>query len=115
NLPGSLFDAVLDKTHWLTYGIDASRLTLLMQGSTFLRPTKDASNVAVFAPTGLLHRAGFVWPDNTERLLRGTAAVIEEPLGRGHVVLFANNPVFRGWWRSMDKLLLNAIILGSGF
>jgi hypothetical protein len=30
-------------------------------------------------------------------------------------VLFANNPVFRGWWRSMDKLLLNAVLLGSGF
>ncbi len=115
NLPGSFFDAVLDRTHWLTFGMDQSRLTLLMQGSTFLRPTKEASNVAVFAPSGKLHRAGFVWPDNTERLLRGTAAVIEEPLGRGNVVLFANNPVFRGWWRSMDKLLLNAIILGTGF
>ncbi len=115
DLPGSLFDAVLDRTHWLTLGLDTQRLTLLMSGSTFLRPSKDASNVAVFAPTGPLHRAGFVWPDNTERLLRGTAAVIEEPLGRGNVVLFANNPVFRGWWRSMDKLLLNAILLGSGF
>jgi hypothetical protein len=95
--------------------MDQQRMTLLMAGSTFLRPSKDASNVAVFAPTGTLHRGGFIWPDNTERLLRGTAAVIEEPLGGGNVILFANNPVFRGWWRSMDKLLLNAIILGSGF
>jgi hypothetical protein len=71
--------------------------------------------VAVFAPAGKLHRAGFVWPDNTERLLRGTSLVVEEPLGRGHVVLFANNPVFRAWWRSMDKLVMNAILLGSGF
>jgi hypothetical protein len=115
DLPGSLFDAVLDRTHWLTFGMDQQRMTLLMAGSTFLRPSKDASNVAVFAPTGTLHRGGFLWPDNTERLLRGTAAVIEEPLGGGNVILFANNPVFRGWWRSMDKLLLNAIILGSGF
>jgi len=115
SLPGSLFDAVLDRTHWLTLGVEQSRMTLLMSGGTFLRPSKEASNVAVFAPEGTLHRAGFIWPDNTERLLRGTAAVIEEPLGRGNVVLFANNPVFRGWWRSMDKLLLNAVLLGSGF
>jgi len=115
SLPGSLFDAVLDRTHWLTLGVEQSRMTLLMSGGTFLRPSKEASNVAVFAPEGKLHRAGFIWPDNTERLLRGTAAVIEEPLGRGNVVLFANNPVFRGWWRSMDKLLLNAVLLGSGF
>jgi hypothetical protein len=115
SLPGSLFDVVLDRTHWLTLGMDQRRLTVLMQGSTFLRPSKEASNVAVFAPDGALHRAGFLWPENSERLLRGTAAVIEEPLGRGHVVLFNTNPVFRGWWRSLDKLLLNAVLLGSGF
>ncbi|MND01778.1 hypothetical protein D3C83_208990 [compost metagenome] len=71
--------------------------------------------MAVFAPTGKLHRAGFVWPDNTERLLRGTSLVVEEPLGRGHVVLFANTPTFRAWWRAMDKMVLNAILLGPAY
>jgi hypothetical protein len=59
-------------------------------------------------------QAGFIWPD-TERLLRGTSLVIHEPMGRGNVVLFANEPMFRGCWRSMDKLVLNAILLGTGF
>jgi carboxypeptidase Q len=44
----------------------------------------------VFPRSGTLHRSGFVWPDNTERLLRGTAFLIEESTGDGHVVLFAN-------------------------
>jgi hypothetical protein len=90
-------------------------MTALLTGSTFLRPSREGSNVAVFAPAGKLHRAGFVWPENTERLLRGTSLVVHEQLGRGHVVLFINNPMFRGWWRSMDKLVLNAILLGSGY
>jgi hypothetical protein len=40
---------------------------------------------------------------------------MEEKLGSGRIVLFANNPMFRGWWRSMDKLVLNAILLGGAF
>ena len=115
DLPGSFFDFVIDRTHWLTSGVEVARATTLLTGSTFLRPSKEGSNVAVFAPAGKLHRAGFVWPENTERLLRGTSLVVHEPLGRGHVVLFANNPMFRGWWRSMDKLVLNAVLLSSGF
>jgi hypothetical protein len=114
SLPGSLFDVVLDRTHWLTLGVDAQRMTALFAGSAFYRPSRTASNVAVFAPEGRLHRGGFIWPD-TERLLRGTSLVIHEPMGGGHLVLFANDPMFRGWWRSMDKLVLNAILLGSGF
>jgi hypothetical protein len=68
--------------------------------------------VAVFPTTGLLTRGGFTWPDNTERLLRGTSLLVAEPLGGGHVILFANEPAFRGWWRALDRLMLNAIVLG---
>ncbi len=54
--------------------------------------------------------AGFEWPDNTERLLRGTAAVIEEPLGDGHVILTANGPSFRMFWRASTRLWLNGLL-----
>jgi hypothetical protein len=114
HVSGSFFDVVLDRTHWLTLGFDVPRTTTLFAGSAFFLPSRTASNVAVFAPEGPLHRAGFIWPD-TERLLRGTSLVIHEPVGRGNVVLFANEPMFRGYWRSMDKLVLNAILLGTGF
>jgi hypothetical protein len=113
-VPGSFFDVVLDQTHWLTLGFDASRTTTYFEGSAFFRPSRAASNIAVFAPEGPLHRAGFIWPD-TERLLRGTSLVIQEPMGAGNVVLFANEPMFRGYWRAMDKLVLNAILLGTSF
>jgi hypothetical protein len=112
SLPGSDFDVVLDRTHWLTAGFADPRLTVMMDGSTFLKPSREGSNVAVFPTTGLLARAGFVWPENTDRLLRGTSLLIEEPLGDGHVILFANEPMFRGWWRALDRLVLNAILLG---
>jgi len=114
-LPGSHFDVVLDRTHWLTYGFEAPRLQALLDGSTFLSLSKEGANVAVFPRSGTLHRAGFVWPENTERLLRNTALLIEEPVGGGHVVLFANEPLFRAWWHALDRLVLNAIVLGPSF
>ncbi|HJU66085.1 MAG TPA: hypothetical protein VJ596_10430, partial [Gemmatimonadaceae bacterium] len=114
-LPGTHFDVVLDRTHWLTHGFERPRVTVMMVGSSFLSLSKEGANVGVFAPSGTLHRAGFVWPDNTERLLRGTAFLIDERVGDGHVVLFANEPMFRGWWRALDRLVLNAILLGPTF
>jgi hypothetical protein len=112
NLPGSHFDAVLDRTHWLTAGYERPRITALVSVGTPLRLARNGTNVAVLAPTGPLYRAGFVFPDNSERSLRNTPVVIEEPVGRGHAVLFVNDPVFRGWWRAFDKMLLTAIVQG---
>ena len=111
-LAGSHFDVVLDRTHWLTDGYEQPRLTVMLYGSSFFKLSKEGSNVAVFPTTGLLYRAGFTWPNNTERLLRGTAFLIEEPIGDGHLVMFANDPMFRGWWRALDRLVLNAVVLG---
>ena len=114
-VPGIHADVLLDRTHWLTAGYDAPRLTVMLEGSLFLRPSKEGDNVATFPTTGPLVRAGFTWPGNTERLLRGTALLVDEPTGSGHVVLFTNEPLFRGWWRAMDKLVLNALVLGAAY
>ena len=111
-LPGSHFDVALDRTHWLTFGYEQPRLTVLMEGSTFFTLSKEGTNVGVFPQTGTLHRSGWIWPDNTERLLRGTAFLIHEPLGGGHLIAFANEPFFRGWWRALDRLVMNAVVMG---
>jgi hypothetical protein len=114
-LPGSHVDVVLDRTSFLTFGYEQPRLTVLMEGSNFFTLSKDGVNAMVFAPTGPLIRSGFAWPDNTERLLRNTAFLIHEPIGGGHLVMFANDPFFRGWWRALDKAVMNAILLGPGY
>jgi hypothetical protein len=115
SLPGSHFDVVLDRTHWLTHGYDQPRLTVMSDASTVLKLSKEGANVAAFPTSGKLRRAGFVFPDNTERLMRGTAYLIDESVGGGHVVLFNGEPTFRAWYRGLDRLVLNAIVLGPGF
>ena len=115
SIPGSHFDVVLDRTHWLTFGFEQQRVTVMMAGNDFYKLSKQGTNVGVFPTTGLLKRAGFTFPDNTERLLKGTAFLIHEKVGGGHLVAFANDPMFRAWWRSLDRLVMNAVLLGPTF
>jgi hypothetical protein len=45
-------------------------------------------------------------------VLAGRPFVIVQPVGRGRVVYFAEDPTFRGAWYGMNLLFLNALMLG---
>jgi hypothetical protein len=114
-VPGAIMRGTVDRTTYLTFGYEDTLLPVLVNSGYFFRPSKEGTNAVVFARDGdsQLRLSGFVWPNNTERLLRGTAYVIEEPTGRGHVVLFAEEPNFRGIWRTTIRLFFNAILFPS--
>jgi hypothetical protein len=111
-VPGAIMRATVDRTTYLTYGYEETELPVLVNSAYFFRPSKEGTNAVVFAPEASrpLRLSGFIWPNNTERLLRGTAYVIDEPTGRGHVILYAEDPQFRGIWRSMTRLFFNSIL-----
>ena len=117
-VPGAIFRATVNRDHFLTYGYDEREtIPVLVDTDQFLTLTKRGANVLTFpaAPAGNtspvpLRLAGFTWPDNTERLIHGTAAVIEEPIGEGHVILTANGPSFRLLWHASTRLWLNALL-----
>ncbi|HYG80736.1 MAG TPA: hypothetical protein VD861_10130, partial [Pyrinomonadaceae bacterium] len=114
-VPGAIMRASVDRTTYLTFGYEEATLPVLVNSGYFFRPSKEGTNAVVFSPDEKegLRLAGFVWPNNTERLLRGTAYVMEEHAGRGHVVLFAEDPSFRGIWRTTVRLFFNAILFPS--
>jgi hypothetical protein len=111
-VPGAIMRATVDRTTYLTYGYEGVQLPVLVNSAYFFRPSKEGTNAVVFSPEASrsLRLSGFIWPNNTERLLRGTAYVIDEPTGRGHVILYAEDPQFRGIWRSMTRLFFNSIL-----
>ena len=115
DVPGSHFDVALDLTHWVTLGMERQRMPVLVGGSSFYTLSKDGGNVAVFPTSGTLRRGGFVFPDNSEKLLKGSIFIAQESVGRGNLVMFTSDPMFRGWWRALDRLVLNAMLLGTAF
>ncbi|MBV9927969.1 MAG: hypothetical protein JOZ96_23315 [Acidobacteria bacterium] len=110
-VPGAIFRAAIDRRTPLTYGYEQETLPVLVASGYFFRPSKEGTNAVVFSADTArpLHVAGFIWP-TTEQLLRGTAYVIDEPAGRGHVVLFAEDPNFRAIWRSTTRLFFNSFL-----
>jgi hypothetical protein len=114
-VPGAIMRATIDHTTYLTYGYEDAQIPVLVNSGYFFRPSKEGTNAVIFSPdqNQPLRLSGFVWPNNTERLLRGTAYVIEEHAGRGHVILFAEEPNFRGIWRTTVRLFFNSILFPS--
>ncbi|MBI4513036.1 MAG: hypothetical protein HY702_02910 [Gemmatimonadetes bacterium] len=115
DVPGAIFRAAVDRTHPLTFGYETDTLAVFLWGDEFFTPSKEGSNPVVFA--GDRHAvAGFVWPENTEKFLKDTAYLIDEPIGKpnkgGRVILFADDPNFRLLWPSLGRLFVNAILFG---
>ena len=112
-IPGAIFRATLDTTHWLTLGYDRNKIPVFIDGDTFWRASKSGANAVSFTdPVDSLVLSGFTWPDNTARLLKGSTWAVVENQGSGRVVLFLSDPLFRAFWRGPAKLLTNAILMG---
>jgi hypothetical protein len=116
-VPGAIMLATIDRTTYMTFGYEDPGLPVLVASGYFFRPSKEGTNAVVFAGEDdqPLRVSGFIWPDNTERLLHGTSYIIEEPTGRGHVVLFAEDPNYRGIWRNTTRLFFNSFLFPSAF
>jgi hypothetical protein len=110
-IPGSIVNAKVNRDHFLTIGYDSDTIPLFVQGDVFFKPTETGANILRFEGDKL-RISGFFWEGNTEQLLRGSSALIDEPIDAGHVILFNFEPGFRMIWTSTVKLLLNAIVYG---
>lgn len=114
-VPGAIMRATVDRTTYLTYGLEQDELPVLLSSGYFFRYSKEGTNALVFdaKPKRPLTISGFVWEGNTERLLQGTAYLIDEPVGSGHVILFAEEPFFRGIYRSVTRPFFNSILFNG--
>ena len=107
-IPGTTFWATLDPLHWLAWGYTEPRIPVFLDGSTMLTKSLEGANAVTFdrAP---LTVTGWTWPE-TERRLARTAFAIDEPNGKGHVVMLEGPVLFRMFWRNTERLFTNAVI-----
>lgn len=79
---------------------------------------KPASNAMGWStlPQGqelLVRMSGLLWPEAAQRIAN-SAYLTQEKAGSGQIILFSGQPNFRGAARGTNRLLLNAIVYGTG-
>ena len=106
-LGGSIFRVDLDTTHPIGFGFTNRKVPVYRNGQTYLSPSLNPySTVAQYTENPLI--GGYLHP-NSARKVKNSAAIIVAPEGSGRVILFSDNPNFRGTWYGTNKLFLNAI------
>ena len=109
---GTFVRVELDPEHWLGWGV-ALELPALVADSETLVAEPPVQVVARFVGIERLHLGGLLWPEAAGRMAH-TAYATREGIGRGQVVLFLNEPEFRGWTLGTRRLLVNALLYGPG-
>ncbi|WP_031549124.1 M14 metallopeptidase family protein [Parvularcula oceani] len=109
---GALLRAEPDPDHWLAAGL-APTLHVLTSGSAIYAPLRGdtGTNVVSFAGPEDLLASGVVW-EETQRQLAYKPFVTVEPLGRGHLIVFTQNPTTRAYLDGLNVLVANAIFRG---
>ena len=110
---GAIFRADLDTTHPLGFGYAERDLFLHKNENEVFEPTDNAYGTVIAYTDDPLY-SGYTSEDNLEELA-GAPALIAERFGRGSVILFADNPNFRGYWYGTNKLFLNSLFFSTVF
>jgi hypothetical protein len=109
---GIILKADLDITHPLAFGYHDRSIPVYKNNIVWIKPSQNEySTVAKYATEP--HIDGFISKKNMEENLKPSASLIVSKLGSGRVVLFADNPNFRGSWYGTNRLFLNALFLGN--
>ncbi|MBT8285039.1 MAG: zinc carboxypeptidase, partial [Flavobacteriaceae bacterium] len=109
---GIIVRTQLDLTHPLGFGYRKALLPVYKNNTVWLKPSKNEySTVAQYTDNPLID--GFITDMNRDKFLKNSASLIVSPIGGGRVVMFADNPNFRGSWYGTNRLFLNALFLGN--
>ncbi|WP_405381394.1 M14 family metallopeptidase [Maribacter sp. LLG6340-A2] len=112
SIGGVILKVDLDITHPLSYGYRDQQLPVYKNNSVWLAPSKNPyATVAKYAKDP--HIDGFITEKNMTDNIMNSASLIVSKVGKGRVVLFADNPNFRGSWYATNRLFLNALFLGD--
>ncbi|UEG52138.1 hypothetical protein LLH06_14320 [Mucilaginibacter daejeonensis] len=108
---GAIFQADLDITHPIAFGVTSRKLFINKNGPTILVPSANKyATVAQYNSKPFIN--GYSSKLNIDRVAN-SAAIIAAASGNGEVVLFADDPTYRGYWLGTNRLFLNAIFFAN--
>ena len=109
---GAIFRVELDLTHPLCFGYHEKEIPVYRNSTVWIKPSKNPySTVAKYTEDPLID--GFITDENMNEYLKKSASLIVSKMGGGRVIMFADNPNFRGSWYGTNRLFLNGIFLGQ--
>lgn len=111
DMAGSLFEAKVDLTHPLGYGYTNSSVTIFKSNTLFM----DKNNGAYDSPvmyTDQPLQSGYLYR-GYKNVVRNTAAINVDNMGRGRVISMVDNLNFRAFWLGTSKMFMNAIYFGN--
>jgi hypothetical protein len=112
-IPGTILEARVDPAHPLAYGMGDRAMVMWDESPAFrLQPEAQLKGVKPVAwfdnPTPL--RSGWAWG---QQYLDQTVAIVEAPFGKGRVVLFGPEVLWRAQPHGTFKMFFNGIYYGS--
>ena len=112
-MPGAILRVRLDGEHWLASGHDDEIGVIVESQRVFTPITLDKGvNVGVYAKQDQLLMSGIIWDESRTQVAQ-KAYLIEQPMGRGRVIAFAEDPNARAFAEASQLLFINAVVLGG--
>jgi hypothetical protein len=110
--PGALLRVTLDPEHWLSSGTDGE-VQAMVEGARIFTPLKldKGRNVGIYGKGDTLVASGLVWSDARTQYA-SKPYLMDQPLGEGHVIAFAEDPNYRAFTEATSLLFMNAVLLG---
>jgi hypothetical protein len=105
--PGAVYPVELDVTHPLALGC-ASLYPSLKLNDQVIELLRDGWNVGIIREDKPM--AGFIGSSAKTKVQEGSV-IATMAVGSGTIVLFADNPMFRGFWENGKHLFNNAVFL----
>ena len=110
-LGGSIFQVDLDTTNPVGFGFGQRKISVYKNSQTYLLPTSNPySTIAKYTENPLV--GGYLHPLSLDKIKKSAAITVGNE-GSGRVIMFADDPNFRGTWYGTNKLFLNALFFGG--
>lgn len=111
-ISGAIFNTQADLTHPLLFGVSEKKhIAVFRNHNQFLKPSRNPyCNPMIYAKAPLM--AGYCSKENQGKF-ESSASMVVAPVGKGQVILMADNPNFRGFWHKTRRIFLNAVLWGE--
>jgi hypothetical protein len=108
---GAIAASSIDISHPLAFGLDNKSLSIFKRTpNTFTVPDQAFVSIAKFNTQALA--AGYMSEENRHHIKGGTSIFVQS-LGRGKIIAFSDNPLFRAFWLGTTKVFTNALYYGK--